>query len=151
MNADKMLSDLTRDEANRLFVYDDATGLPLKPGVTLIGHPTISRGRALDVHGISNKESDILSFNQINEAAEQIEKRFPAFANLDDVRQRVLVNMAVNMGVAGLFDFHETLYAVSLGNWEAAATAMQSSLWYRKVGARAVRLVAMMRTGKDAA
>ena len=47
------------DEGVRLRVYDDATGEPLHPGMTLKGHPSIGYGRALDVNGISLKESKL--------------------------------------------------------------------------------------------
>ena len=43
-----MAAELVGDEAMRLFVYDDATGLPIEPGSTCKGHPTIGVGRGLD-------------------------------------------------------------------------------------------------------
>jgi lysozyme len=49
----ELRAELCNDEKLRLVVYDDATGKPLRKGMTLEGHPTIGYGRALDVNGIS--------------------------------------------------------------------------------------------------
>ena len=49
---------------------------------------------------------------------------------LSVVRFFVLVNMAFNMGIDGLLEFHEMLSALQQGNYEAAAQAMENSLWY---------------------
>ena len=62
-------------------------------------------------------------------------------------RQRVLVNMAFNLGVAGLLGFKNTLSAVQRGHYEQAASGMMASKWAQQVGARADRLAVMMRTG----
>lgn len=145
MNREQLAAELIRDEGLCLAVYDDATGLPLRPGMELVGHPTIGIGRALDVNGITADEAHLLLANDIARVEGELQKALPWFAALDDARQRVLVNMAFNLGTAGLLRFHDTLRYAQEGRYELAARAMQDSGWYRQVGGRALRLVAVMR------
>lgn len=61
-------------------------------------------------------------------------------------RQRVLVNMAFNLGMTGLLGFKTTLLAMEQGRYEDAARMLRSR-WAGQVGVRAERLSEMMRTG----
>ena len=70
-------------------------------------------------------------------------------AKLDDVRQRVLLDMAFNLGVVGLLSFKRTLGVIEAGRYELAAAMMLDSKWAGQVGQRAERLSRMMATGKD--
>jgi lysozyme len=143
-----LIAELKRDEGVRLLAYDDGSRLALKPGRILMGHPTIGVGRALDVRGISAEESDSLLGHDIDAFTLGLTQAYPWFVVLDDVRQRVLLNMAFNLGLAGLSEFHDTLTYIADGRYDLAARAMEDSLWYRQVGARAKRLADMMRTGQ---
>jgi lysozyme len=149
MNRDKMIAALTRDESCRLQAYDDKTGFTLTKGIVVMGHPTIGIGRALDTNGISQAEAAYLLSNDIDRVARDLDGKVPCYMGLDDVRQRVLVNMAFNLGVAGLLEFRQMLDAVAARNWDAAGKAMEDSRWAVQVGQRAVRLVSMMRSGVD--
>lgn len=134
-------------EGLRLTVYDDATGEPIGPGATLIGHPTIGVGRALDVRGISAAEADALLVRDLDEAARELTEALPWVARLDPVRRAVLIDMRHNLGQRGLLRFRRTLAAVEAGDWAAAARGMGRSRWARQVKTRAVRLQAMMQSG----
>jgi lysozyme len=68
---------------------------------------------------------------------------------LNDVRQRVLVDMAFSMGVVGLLNFKRTLATIQAGDYQQAATMMLDSRWAKQVGQRVERLARMMATGKD--
>lgn len=140
-------ADLERDEGLRLFVYDDATGKPIVPGYTVIGHPTIGYGRALDVHGITAAEAQFLLADDEPEAADDVSRALPWFATLDPVRQDVLVEMTFNMGLNTFLGFRNTLGLVQMQDYPAAAVEMLKSTWARQVGDRAARLAEMMRTG----
>lgn len=72
----------------------------------------------------------------------------PWVAELDEVRQAVLFDMAFNLGVPGLLKWKNTLAMIQKGQYANAADAMAGSLWARQVKSRAVRLVKMMRTGE---
>lgn len=147
MDRAAIILELTRDEAKRLFVYDDATGKPITPGSICHGHPTIGVGRALDVHGLSDAEVTYLLGNDIDDCTSQVQKALPWWSKLDPIRQRVLVEMAFNMGVHNLLEFKNTLEFVRLGNYPAAASGMLESHWATQVGSRATRLADMMRKG----
>jgi len=147
IDAKLMAQELRRDEGVRLTVYDDATGDVLKPGMTLKGHPTIGVGRALDVRGITPVEADYLLYQDIAAIQLGLSQRYTWFSGLDDVRQRVLVNMAFNLGLDGISYWRRFLECLAVGAWDAAAGEMLTSKWYGQVKVRAVRLITAMRTG----
>jgi len=148
MDKAKLTEQLKAEETFRSLVYDDATGAPIRERSVVRGHPTIGYGRALDIRGITRTEASYLLANDID-AAEVECRRFTFWAGLDDVRQRVLADMVFNMGFASMLGFHDTLRYLADGRYELAARAMEDSEWFHQVGSRAVKLVAMMRTGKD--
>jgi lysozyme len=147
MDTALMIAELKRDEGLRLTVYDDATGLALKPGVTLKGHPTIGVGRALDIRGISTAEAIAMLTDDITAFETGLRQAYVWYGNLDDVRQRVLLNMAFNLGLAGLSQFRGMLNYVAERNYDGAAREMEESAWYRQAGARAKRLAEAMSSG----
>lgn len=140
-------ADLTRDEGMRLFVYDDATGKPIRPGSTVIGHPTVGIGRALDTHGITASEAAFLLGDDIPKCDAQLTAALPWYPDLDSVRRRVLLEMAFNLGVTGLLQFRQMLAAVETQDWTRAKANMVASHWFLQVGARGARLANMMLNG----
>lgn len=136
MNLAKLTLELRRDEGVRLKPYRDS-----------VGKLTIGVGRNLDDVGISDVEADTLLGNDINRSVADLDAHLPWWRKLDEVRQRVLANMAFNMGITKLLTFKNTLYHVQAGEYLEAAQGMMSSLWARQVGPRAVRLAQMMRDG----
>lgn len=59
--------------------------------------------------------------------------------------QRVVVNMAFNLGRNRLSKFKKFLKAVNEGSYEKAANEMIDSKWYSQVGRRSKELVEIMR------
>lgn len=147
MTKQLLMEELIRDEGTRLTVYDDATGQPITKAVKVVGHPTIGVGRALDVNGITPTEARYLLNNDIDRTVEALEVSLPWFGTISDARQRVLANMAFNMGTVGLMKFTDTLRYIGEGRYELAAKAMEDSHWYQQVGERGKRLAEMMRNG----
>ena len=127
---------LRRDEGVRKFPYRDT-----------VGKLTIGVGRNLNGKGLTDEEIEHLFRNDIGELILEAQSRLPWFTALDGVRQGVILNMAFNMGFAGLEKFPKFLMAVAQGEWETAADEMRDSEWARQVGDRAVRLEEQMRTG----
>ena len=123
-------------------------GLRLKPYRCTAGKLTIGVGRNLEDKGITHDEAMILLRNDIAEVTAQLE-RFDWFRALGPVRRKVLVDMAFNLGMAGLLGFQKMIAALARGDYKAAADEMVDSAWYHQVGTRARRLVEMMRTGED--
>jgi lysozyme len=124
-------------------------GVRLKPYRCTAGRLTIGIGRNLDDVGISQDEALLLLRNDIARALSAVRAELPWFDRLDNIRQRVLVDMCFNLGIDGLLAFKQTLAAVASGDYDRAATEMLSSRWAAQVGERARRLARMMRTGKD--
>lgn len=129
--------ELTRDE-----------GLRLKPYRCTAGKLSIGVGRNLDDVGISKSEALAMLDADIERTAAELDRRLPWWRHLDEVRQRVVLNMAFNLGVSGLIGFRRTLAAISAGKFEDAASEMLRSKWAEQVGERAQRLAAMMARGE---
>jgi lysozyme len=131
-----LVAELKRDE-----------GVRLKPYTDTVGKLTIGVGRNLTDVGITDDECTTLLQNDIDKTVLALDRTLPWWRNLNPVRQRVLVNMAFNMGMVGLLTFKNTLSAMQNGSYAAAAAGMLASKWATQVGARAERLADMMRTG----
>jgi lysozyme len=143
-----MADELARDEDIRLVVYDDATGLSIKPGTLVKGHPTIGIGRALDVNGISDAEALALCENDIAQYLIEL-RRLSWFNAMDGVRQRAIVNMRHQLGLMGLLAFHDMISAIAARAWTDAVMAGRASKWYRETPDRAGRVLSLLQNGSD--
>jgi len=121
-------------------------GLRLKPYTDTVGKLTLGIGRNLEDKGITEQEALFMLNNDVNYFYTNLKKILPWIARLDDARQNVLVNMAFNLGVAGLMSFKNTLRLIESGHYIAAASAMLDSKWAKQVGYRAEELAEQMRT-----
>lgn len=151
---DLLRSELIRDEGLRLKAYRDSVGkLSIGVGRNLddVGiRPDETRALGITKatavkYGITNDQAMVLLNSDIYVAEGELDKRIPWWRNLDDVRQRVLMNMVFNMGITTLMTFKNTLNNIGNGNYAAAADSMSKSLWARQVGPRAERLIDLMR------
>lgn len=140
------MAQLQSDEGKRLVVYDDANGKPVLPGYTLIGHPTIGTGRALDTNGITDDEAFSLLSDDVTQITIALTPR-PWFPLTPSPRRDVLIMMAFNMGVAGLLEFQDMLSDFAAGNFQAASAEMMASHWAQELPDRAERLAEIMRNG----
>jgi|TARA_R110002020_G_scaffold48763_9_gene139014 lysozyme len=127
---------LIRHEGLRLTVYDCPAG-----------YKTIGVGRNLEGKGITEKEALYLLDNDIADVSTSLEDDFSWFGSLDEGRKSVLINMAFNLGLAGLKKFKNMLGAVEQSNWEEASIQMLDSKWASQVGNRAVELSEIMKNG----
>ena len=134
MLMDEMRAELVRDE-----------GLRLKPYKDTVGKTTIGIGRNLDDVGISKDEAYLMLDNDIQRTSDSLDKNLPWWKTLDEVRQRVILNMAYNLGINSLLGFKNTLAAIQAGRYNDAADGMLASKWATQVGDRATRLAKMMR------
>jgi lysozyme len=150
VNVALMAAELRRDEGERLFVYDDATGQPLRAGMTLVGNPTIGSGRNLAGRGISRGELDAMLHRDIAEHWAELVKALPWLAREDEVRQRAALNLAFNLGVAKLLEFRQTLAAWKAGSHRAAGALLLQSRYAQQVGRRADRVARMIADGVSA-
>ena len=139
MNLDALEQQLIEHEGLRLDMYKDTVGIW-----------TIGVGRNLEHVGLRNEaEARFLLRSDVLAIRAELERRLPWLDELDEVRQRVLLDMAFNLGVAGLCKFTATLDHGEARRYDQAAVEMLDSRWADQVGQRAVRLSEMMATGED--
>jgi lysozyme len=119
-------------------------GLRLKPYRDSLGILTIGVGHNLDEKGISYAAAMFILREDMQEAETLLDTNLPWWRTLTEDRQKVLINMAFNMGPK-LLSFKNTLSLIETGKYADAADAMLESLWARQVGPRADRLAARMR------
>lgn len=137
-------------DRNRLTVQlMEHEGVRYLPYYDTVGKLTIGVGRNLTDVGISKDEAQYLLATDINKVIVQLDELLPWWRDLDEVRQRVLADMAFNLGIHGLLEFTTTLGMVKAGEYADAAQQMLRSKWARQVGRRARRLSRMMETGLD--
>ena len=137
---DDLARQLRRDEGVVEHAYIDSEGWT-----------TIGVGRLIDKRKggrLRDDEIEYLLQNDITEKPEELLRRAPWVARLDEARQGVLINMAFNLGVSGLLGFRKTLALIEAGDYTKASVEMLDSKWARQVKGRATRLSEQMRTGK---
>lgn len=153
MDLSVLRSELILDEGMKLLAHRDSRGLliigvgrnldsnPLSANeVSVIGHD----GRELP---ITKEQACILMVSDILTARTALDKHLPWWKNLDEVRRRVLIHMAFNLGIKGLMGFKQTLSMTRAGKYDTAADCMLQSIWASQMPKRASRLASMMRTG----
>ena len=116
-----------------------------------LGYLTIGYGRLIDraKHGgISEAEAEYLLQNDVSIVLSALHRNITFFDSLCVPRQAVLVNMAFQMGIAGLLKFKKTLTLIEMGDYDGAADGMLKSLWAKQTPNRAAEMAEQMRTGK---
>lgn len=122
-------------------------GLELFPYKCTAGFLTIGYGHNLEVKGITEEQAELILADDIDDVINALEMH-DWFNELDGVRQAVIIDMAFNLGVAGLFKFKNMIAAIKKENYDQAANEMFHSKWATQVGGRARTLTNMMKTGE---
>jgi lysozyme len=143
-NLQKLIAELRRDEGVRYSVYKDTKGID-----------TVGVGHNLQAKPMPPGWSCPLNDVQINSLLDDdledvfhdLDRALPWWTDLNDVRQRVIANMAFNLGITKLLGFRNTLVFMRQGKYDAAADGMLASAWATQVKGRAQRLADMMRKG----
>ncbi|MBB3256844.1 lysozyme [Paraburkholderia bannensis] len=139
-----LYTELRRDEGVRTVPYKDTTG-NLTVGV---GHNlTASPLPAGWTYPLSQAQITQLLITDVANTIAQLNASAKWWGTLCEVRQRVVANMAFNLGITKFLGFEKAISAMKEGAWDVAADEMQNSLWFKQVGDRAVRLCQAMRTG----
>ena len=153
-----LIKQLVQSEGLRLQVYQDTLGID-----------TIGVGRNLEDRGITKEELDTMDFpnieavyehgiteadaaylleNDVQIVEEELLKAHPSVADLDAVRQLVLVDMAFNMGVPRLNGFKKMWAAIEAGDFPTASREMLDSRWAVQVIGRSHKLAHAMHHGE---
>lgn len=136
MNLQQLREDLIDDEGLSTHPYKDS-----KEKITIgVGHNLTDKGL---------KKKFILELldDDIQDAIAQTRLHIVIFDQLDDARQRVLVNMCFNLG--SFYEWPHFVHNVNTRNFTGAADEMRKSLWHKQVGKRAIRLENMMLDGDN--
>lgn len=120
-------------------------GLRLKPYTDTTGHMTIGYGCNLSA-GITEAQASALLALKFNDILSELNK-YSWFNTVNEARRAVLTDMAFNLGVDGLLEFHIMLECVSRGDYAGAASQMAHSEWARQTGSRAVEDAKIMKEG----
>lgn len=130
---------IIKHEGRIAHAYEDSLGL-LTIGVGhLIDH---RKGGRLPEHII-----DALLDYDLTVHRNELLMQLPWVAQLDEVRQAVLIDMYFNLR-GNLLEFKETLRFIQARAWAAAADEMLDSTWATQVRGRAAELSEMIRSGK---
>ena len=124
--------------------YEGFSRLPYKCPT---GHLTIGYGHNLE-NGISANAALFILQEDLARAERAVKDAFPWWWKLDDARQFVIVDMAFNMGLAGLKGFKKMLAAIESGDFDKAAEEMLDSKYGRQVVHRARLNAEIMKTGE---
>lgn len=134
--SNELATYVARNEGFSRYTYLDTEGIP-----------TIGIGFNLE-EGFSMEESKLILMHRLGKLADQLPDAIPVFKDMDEVRQRVLIDMAYNLGIAGLKKFRRMLAALERREYEEAAKELLDSRYAAQVKGRAVRNARMMETGE---
>ena len=120
-------------------------GLRLKPYHDTAGKLTIGYGRNLDDDGIRQSEAEAMLANDLLAASVDLTKALPWTAQLmPAARREVMVELAFNIGIAGVLGFARMLDHLWGADYSGAADEMLNSAWAVEVGDRATELATIM-------
>jgi lysozyme len=156
-NRQALIDQLILHEGMVLKVYQDHLGID-----------TIGVGRNLEDRGITDGElafmnvlraeiyeqgitethARFLLSNDIDIVEEELRNAHECIERLDDVRIRILLDMAFIMGVPRLCKFKNMWAGIHDGDYVRASAEMLDSRWATQVGQRATRLSEAMKTGE---
>ncbi|MDJ1160766.1 glycoside hydrolase family protein [Burkholderia gladioli pv. gladioli] len=137
-------AELRRDEGVRYSIYLDTAGIP----TVGVGHNCqVSPLPTGWTCPLTDAQVNQLLANDIASTLAKLDRNLPWWRGMDEVRQRVVANLAFNLGIGTLLTFKNTLAAMQRGSYSVAAAGMLNSKWATQVGARATRLARAMETG----
>jgi len=134
---EKAAIQLKRHEGYRKFPY-----------TCTAGKLTCGYGRNLEDVGITQAEAEILLFNDIKNALNDLKIIFTDFEELPEQIQIVLVNMRFQLGSGGFRQFKQMIQACKMRQWHTMANQMRKSKWYTQTPGRAEELASIVESVK---
>lgn len=107
--------------------------------------PTFGHG----LTSITAAESRQLVENRVAEVMRKLDLRVPFYRDLPNDVQNILIEMAYQMGVAGLLKFKRMFKALEQGHTRTAAAEMLDSKWAKQTPSRAKALSKRMKSTGD--
>jgi lysozyme len=143
-NLQKLIAELRRDEGVRYDRYLDSKSIP----TCGVGHNIQAKPLPAGwKFPLNDTQVNSLLDDDLEDVFHDLDRNLPWWTDLNDTRQRVLANMAFNLGITKLLGFRNTLVFMRQGKYDAAADGMLASAWASQVKGRAQRLADMMRKG----
>tara|TARA_S200002703_G_scaffold94745_2_gene81792 strand:+ start:571 stop:1056 length:486 start_codon:yes stop_codon:yes gene_type:complete len=157
-NSEVFVNKLIAHEGLRLAVYEDSLGIDtIGIGRNLVGRGItdeeldwmdIPNMDAIYEHGITEADAMYLAKNDIAIVEDELCRAHECVADLDAVRQLVVMDMAFNMGVPRLCKFKKMWAAIHEGDFATASVEMLDSRWAKQVKGRAIKLSEAMKSGE---
>jgi lysozyme len=127
-------------------------GFRTAPYYCSLGYPTVGYGFKIgDQHDplpkflLPKPVAEVWLSHEIQEVEARLE---PFLIGLNEVRRAVLVSMAFQMGIQGLFKFKKMWSAIANKDYDTASLEMLDSSWAKQTPERANRHADMMKHGK---
>ena len=140
-------ADLGREEGHVLHVYPDHLG-KLTCGIGhLIVRGDAEYGKPKDTP-ITEARCDELFRKDVDRTVTGLFAAIPWMADQPQDVQRALVNMAFQLGVAGVTAFKNTLMYIRRREYDVAYTNGLKSLWARQTPARANRVLTLIKNAR---
>ena len=140
---ERVAADLREDEGWRPHAYDDLTGKP----ALAEGYVTLGYGFMVDARKNGRIPREVAEFwlrYEIVQIVERLSKRLPWFETAPTRVQAALVNMAYQMGVAGVLGFRRMLGHLEAGRFTHAKQEALDSRWALQTPSRARKVAAMI-------
>lgn len=113
---------IKKHSALRLTCYDSATGAAIVAGYTVLGHPMLGYGRALDTDGFTPDEATALVVAEVPHRTADLQVIFgPRWAALGAARQAALIDLHYALTGAGIRQLHDVITALGNQQWDVAA------------------------------
>jgi len=158
MNYDRsaLIDQLILHEGMELEVYQDHLGIDTigvgrnlqDRGITDCELSFMNKLRSeIYDEGITEANARFLLSNDIDIVEKELLDAHPCINRLDDVRIRIVLDMAFNMGVPRLCKFKNMWANIHIGDYLSASFEMLDSRWAEQTKSRATRLAEAMKTG----
>ena len=138
----RIIDDLIRDEGFRPKAYKDHLG-KLTIGIGFLIDPDEAGAQEMPESVANLWLLEILTQNK-----KALDVQIPWWKDLDEARQRVILNMSYQLGVKGLLKFKKMLKAMKAGDYYTAAEESKDSKWARQTPARAQRIYLLIKNGQ---
>jgi len=139
MDVDKLRKQLELDEGVKYEIYNDHLGYATFGIGHLITEKDPENKLPLD-YPISEERVTECFEDDIEGVCNDLDRNISWWVGLSEEHQRVIANMAFNLGINRLLKFKKFIKAMQENEFETAAEEMMDSKWAKQVGPRAIRL-----------
>ena len=127
----KIIDELKKEEGFSAHIYKCTRGFDsCGYGYNLQANPlkldvqTLREARHV---GVSEKQAEAWLMKLVDEIEVKLRHAFVCYSKLNEVRRNVLIQMAYQMGVAGLLKFKHAITAMEHGDYDMASICMLDS------------------------